>query len=125
MSATLDQAHELEKVLINHGISVFGYERAGDLAIVRFDYDEVKYRLVVPMPDWNDDKYVYTEARHDARSITARRQMYWKDVAATWRAMKNLISAKLEGIEAQITTVEAEFNQFRDGVAALGTGDAG
>ena len=122
MTAVLEQAGELERLLLGHDVTVFGYERAGDLAIVRFVLNEHKLRLVVKMPDWNDDTYVYTPSRHEPRSITARRQLYWADVSKTWKAMKNLIAAKLEGVEMGITTFEDEFRQFEDAVALMGPG---
>lgn len=122
MSATLDHASQLEQLLLAHDITVFGYERVGALAIVRFEMNGTKLRLVVPMPDWESDEYRLTPTGK-VRSITERRRLYWADVAKTWKAMRNLIAAKLEGIEAGITTFEAEFDQFRDGVALVGSGN--
>jgi hypothetical protein len=122
MSATLDHASELEKLLLEHNVTVFGYERADGFAIVRFKMNDKKLRLVVVMPDWNDDKYRLTPSRREIRSITQRRSLYWKDVASTWRAMKNLIAAKIEGVEMGITTFEDEFRQFEDAEALIGPG---
>jgi hypothetical protein len=122
MSAVLDQAHELERLLLEHKVTVFGYERVNELAIVRFVMNERKLRLVVPMPDWEDDKYVLTPVNRTVRSITQRRTLYWADVKTTWTAMTKLIGAKLGGIEAGITTFEAEFSQFADAEGLLGTG---
>lgn len=125
MTAVLEQASELEKLLLEHNVTVFGYERAGELAVVRFILNEHKLRLVVPMPDWNDEKYTLTPVQKTVRSITSRRQLYWADVSKTWKAMKNLIAAKLEGVEMGITTFEDEFKQFEDGIAQLGAGADG
>lgn len=122
MTATLDHASELEKLLLGHSVTVFGYERLDDLAIVRFKMNDKKLRLVVKMPDWESDEYKLTPSRREIRSVTERRRLYWLDVAKTWKAMKNLIAAKLEGIEAGITTFEVEFSQFADAEALLGTG---
>jgi len=122
MSAVLDQASELEKLLLEHNVTIFGYERRDELAIVRFRMNDTKLRLIVPMPNWDDDVYKLTPSRHEIRSITERRRLYWRDVAAKWRAMKNLIAAKLEGVEAGITTFDAEFSQFQDAEALLGSG---
>lgn len=122
MTATLEHASELEKLLLEHSVTVFGYERRDDYAIVRFQMNDQKLRLVVKMPDWESDEYKLTPSRHEIRSITERRRLYWLDVAKTWKAMKNLIAAKLEGIEVGITTFEAEFGQFADAEALLGTG---
>jgi hypothetical protein len=119
MTAVLEHAADLEKLLVSHGVTVFGYERLDDLAVVRFRFIDRKLRLVVKMPDWNSDEYKLTPTRRGIRSATARQQAYWADVAKTWKAMRNLIAAKLEGIETGITTFEAEFTQFADAEALL------
>jgi hypothetical protein len=123
MTAVLDHASELEKLLLAHDVTVFGYERRDDWAIVRFVLNDKKLRIVVKMPDWNSDQYRLTPARHEIRSVSERRRLYWLDVAKTWRAMKNLIGAKLEGIDAEITTFEAEFGQFADAEALITAGN--
>lgn len=122
MSATLDHASELEKLLLEHNVTVFGYERLDDLAVVRFKMNDKKLRLVVRMPDWESATYRLTPTRNQVRSITQRRSLYWADVAKTWKAMKNLIAAKLDGIEVGITTFEAEFSQFADAEALIEAG---
>lgn len=124
MSAVLDHASDLEKLLLEHDVTVFGYERLDDLAVVRFVLNEKRLRLVVTMPDWNADKYRLTPNRGSIRSITERRRLYWADVAKTWKAMHNLVAAKLDGIEAGITSFDDEFRQFADAEALLGAGNA-
>lgn len=125
MSAILDHAADLEKLLLAHSVTIFGYERLDDYAVVRFRLNDRKLRLVVKMPDFNADEYRLTPSRGAIRSITQRRNLYWADVAKVWRAMKNLIAAKLEGIEAGITTFEAEFSQFADAEALITAGGEG
>lgn len=122
MSSVLDHAVELERLLLAHDVTVFGYERAGDLAVVRFVLNERKLRLVVKMPDFNDDAYKLTPTRREIRSIEQRRRLYWADVRKVWQGMRNLIGAKLEGVDLGITTFEAEFEQFADAEGLLGTG---
>lgn len=122
MSAILDHASELERLLLEHSVTVFGYERLDDLAVVRFRMNDRKLRLVVKMPDFNDDQYRLTPTRHEIRSVTEWRRLYWADVAKTWRAMKNLIAAKIEGVELGITTFDAEFSQFADAEALITAG---
>jgi hypothetical protein len=125
MTAVLDHAAELEKLLLQHDVTIFGYERMDDLAVVRFVLRDRKLRLVVKMPDWNDEQYTLTPSTRRPRSITGRRQVYWSDVAATWKAMKDLIAAKLNAVEKGITTFDDEFRQFEDGIAQIGAGDGG
>lgn len=122
MTAVLDQAHDLEKLLLEHDVTVFGYERINDLAVVRFILNEKRLRLVVTMPDWNDDHYRLTPNNRQPRAVSARRQLYWSDVSKRWDAMKRLIGAKLAGVEAGITTFDDEFRQFVDAEALLGDG---
>lgn len=123
MTAILDQAIELERLLLSHSVTIFGYERRADLAIVRFVLNERKLRLIVAMPDYGDEKYRLTPSRAQIRSESARQGLYWADVRARWRAMKNLIAAKLDGIEAGITTFEDEFAQFADAEGLLTAGE--
>lgn len=122
MSATLDQASELERLLLEHNVTIFGYERLEALAVVRFKMHDRKLRLVVTMPDWGDSKYTTTQTGYE-RSPKARQDLYWKDVRSRWRAMKNLIAAKLDGIDAGITTFDDEFRQFADAEGLLGAGE--
>ena len=119
-SAVLDHATQLERLLLEHNIDTFGYERVGDIAIVRFKMDERKLRLVVKMPDINDFR---TTPTGRIRAITSRNEEYWKEVRRRWIAMKNLIGAKLEGIEHGITTFRDEFEQFADAEALIGSGE--
>jgi hypothetical protein len=123
MTAVLDQASELEKLLLEHNVTIFGYERLDQIAVVRFILNGQKLRLVVAMPDWESDEYKLTPNRREIRSVTERRRLYWKDVSTKWRAMKNLIAAKLEGIDAGITTFESEFRQFEDAKALITAGE--
>jgi hypothetical protein len=123
-SATLDQAADLEKLLLAHNVHVFGYERLDHLAIIRFQMNGQKLRLIVAMPDWNDESYDVTPHGR-RRAVTAKRQLYWADVRKKWSAMRNLISAKLDGIEHGITTFETEFRQFEDAEALIGPGNGG
>ena len=120
-TAVLDQAVQLEKLLLDHDVTIFGYERAGALAVVRFQLKGRKLRLVVGMPTPSD--YAMTEHGR-ARTITSRNEVYWREVRRRWAAMRNLIAAKLEGIEAGITTFDDEFSQFADAEGLLGSGQA-
>lgn len=115
-SAVLDHASQLEKLLLDHDVTIFGYERVGAIAVVRFQMNGRKLRLVVGMPTPSD--YAST-GTGKIRSITARNDLYWKEVRRRWLAMKNLVAAKLEGIETGITTFEAEFEQFADAEALI------
>lgn len=116
----LDHATQLEKLLLDHGIETFGYERVGDVAVVRFKYHEKKLRLVVTMPQVSDFSRTPTGS---IRSANVRNEEYWKEVRRRWIAMKNLIAAKLDGIEHGITTFADEFTQFADAEALIGTGE--
>lgn len=115
-SAVLDHAAQLEKLLLDHDVTVFGYERVGALAIVRFQMNGRKLRLVVGMPTPSD---YATSDTGKIRTLTARNELYWREVRRRWTAMRNLIAAKLEGVEHGITTWEAEFEQFADAEALI------
>ena len=120
MGTALDHASQLEKLLLDHGIDVFGYERVGDLAVVRFVFHDRKLRLVVTMPSIDDFR---TTPSGRIASINVRNDAYLKEVRRRWAAMRNLIAAKLEGIDHKITTFAAEFEQFADAEALIGAGE--
>lgn len=115
-TAVLDHASQLEKLLLEHDVTVFGYERAGALAVVRFQMNGRKLRLVVGMPTPSD---FATLSNGRERSVTARNELYWREVRRRWSAMRALVAAKLDGIDVGITTFEAEFEQFADAEALI------
>ena len=123
MLQLLDNGTPSRRLLVEHNVTVFGYERRDDFAIVRFVMNDQRLRLIVKMPDWEDPAYRLTPAQHQIRSVEQRRKLYWADVRRTWAGMRALIAAKLEGIALGITTFEEEFRQFEDATALLSAGE--
>src|SRR5688572_21743068 len=114
-------AAELETVLTLHGADVFSYERLGNRAVVKFLLNGVKLRLMVEMPNVED--YRYTPKQKYERTATAIAEEYRREVRRRWHALRGFVSAKLEAINAGVTTFEMEFRQFEAPIAELTEGE--
>ena len=61
------------------------------------------------MPDRNGAEFKYTPGRGLLRTEAAWNEAYEQAVRQRWRALALVVKAKLEAIEAGITTFEEEF----------------
>lgn len=121
-SEILTHAQELETVLTLRGADVFAYERSGDEAVIRFELNGMRLRLRVEMPRPADfDRTQQGNPRVPGSS--AARQEYAAEVRRRWAAMRNLVKAKLDAIDANVTTFSMEFRQFEDPTALLTAGE--
>lgn len=100
---------EIEKTLIRYGASGFAYAWKGLSALIEFELKDRRYRFVLPLPDRNSDEIKYTPARQYYRSEAQQSAAYEQAVRSKWRALGLVIKAKLEAVEAGISTVEEEF----------------
>lgn len=99
---------EIEKTLRRYGASAFAYGWQGREAQVMFEMADRRIRFALPMPDPADTEFTRTETGRD-RSPAAAEKAYEQAVRQRWRALALVIKAKLEAVEAQISTVEDEF----------------
>lgn len=118
-SEILLHAADLETVLTAHGADVFSYERLGDRAVVRFTLNGSDLRLMVQMPTMDDFRLTPTAYE---RSVKVQREEYQRAVRRRWQALRTLVAAKLDAIEAEVTTFEYEFRQFEAPVGEIGAG---
>lgn len=65
----------------------------------------------LPMPDPQAEEFTLTPTGRE-RSASAAEEAYEQAVRQRWRALALVIKAKLEAVEAQISTVEQEFLPF-------------
>lgn len=100
---------EIERTLQRYGASSFGYGWEGDLALIAFTLRGRKIRFVLRMPDRNSRTFTHTEARGYARHPDVAREEWEKACRQRWRALALVVKAKLEAVDAGITTVEDEF----------------
>lgn len=98
--------HEIETILKRYGASHYGYMSGPEASAIAFQAKDRRLRFTLPMParkDFNTDRRGYgrTETAIDAHWNQAVRQR--------WRALCLVIKAKLEAVEAGVSTFEEEF----------------
>ena len=99
----------IERTLIRYGADRFLYGWEQGHAAIAFDLDGRRMRFVLPMPDRSAREFTHTPARGMPRSPEAREAAYNQAVRQRWRALLLVIKAKLEAVDAGISTLEEEF----------------
>jgi len=97
---------EIERTLVRFGADEFQYGWTAGEARVGFAIANRKVLFRLPLPD--RDQFLLT-ATGRARSSSSADGEYEQAVRQRWRALALVIKAKLEAVEAGITTVENEF----------------
>lgn len=100
---------EIERTLSRYGASTFAYGWDAGAAMIAFTANDRQIRFVLPMPDRNSREFTHTPERRTPRSTAAADAAYEQAVRQRWRALALVIKAKLEAVEAEIVTFEAEF----------------
>lgn len=99
---------EIERTLRRYGADEFQYGWNATEARVGFAIANRRVLFRLPMPDRNHRDFTLTPTGRE-RSYTAAEAEYEQAVRQRWRALALVIKAKLEAVEAGITTVEQEF----------------
>ena len=102
---------EIERTLDRYGASAFGMMKRGNRAMVMFEIQRLTVQIAIALPNPNDDEFT-TTANGRAKSASAARGAYEQAVRQRWRALLLAIKAKLEAVEAGISTLETEFLPF-------------
>lgn len=100
---------EIESTLKRYGASRFGYGWDENSAVIMFQIGNRQVRFNLPMPDRNDRRFTHTAVRKYQRDADGQEAEYERAVRQRWRALCLVIKAKLEAVEAGISTVENEF----------------
>lgn len=100
---------EIERILVRHGADSFGYGWEAGRAMIAFRAHGKHVRFLVPMPDRGAEEFRLTPSRKWARSAAEQGKAYEQAVRQRWRALKLVVQAKLEAVEAGITSFEDEF----------------
>jgi hypothetical protein len=102
---------EIERTLRRYKAEAFLYGADGDRATVAFRMADrmIRFTLVMPRRDeWRFNFYKKGYGTHKRVENTA--EALWDQACRQkWRALALVIKAKLEAVEAGITTVEDEF----------------
>lgn len=88
-----------------------GWEEEGDTrkAMVQFKASGRYVRFLLPLPSPNDPEFKRTPKKRQWRSPEAAHAAWEQACRQRWRALALAIKAKLEAVEAEITTFEEEF----------------
>ena len=103
---------EIERTLTRYGASSFAYAMQPGRAMVMFEANGRRIRFVIPLPDPNADRFAFhaRSVRGTRVRTPAQRQMaYEQETRSLWRALLLVVKAKLEAVEAGITTFDDEF----------------
>ena len=98
---------EIIRTLERYGADGFGFMTEGDRSAIYFQIEGIRVNLQVSMPDFAD--FQKMPVRNARRTEQAQRRAYEQACRQRWRALLLIIKAKLEPIEAGITTLEEEF----------------
>lgn len=99
---------EIERTLRAYGATQFGYLIDERKACVVFVFANYPIRLELPLPDVGDKSIRYAKGgkrRTEQQQQTAHNQA----IRQAWRVLLLLVKAKLEAVDAGISTVEKEF----------------
>lgn len=102
---------EIERTLQRYGAQAFSYGWDQGRAVIQFRTESRFVRFVLPLPDRDDHRF--TQYKQGAstflRTESNAEKLYEQAVRQKWRALALVIKAKLEAVEAGITTFEDEF----------------
>lgn len=100
---------EIERTLRRYGATSFAYGWTNTETRVMFEMTNRHVMFRLPMPNRNERRFTHTAARDYPREPEAVDRAYEQAVRQRWRALSLVIKAKLEAVDAGITTVEQEF----------------
>lgn len=100
---------EIERTLQRWGADSFMYGTRAEMAMVAFEMDGRRIQFTLPLPDRRARDFTHTPSRGTPRSQAQQEAAYEQAVRQRWRALALVIKAKLEAVEAGITTFEEEF----------------
>jgi hypothetical protein len=103
---------EIERTLRRYGATAFAYGWTDTDATVMFEMADRRILFRLPLPNRNDRAFTHTPEKGLRRSQDAAEREWEQAQRQRWRALALVIKAKLEAVDAGITTVEQEFGMF-------------
>lgn len=99
---------EIERTLRRYNATAFAYGWQNGAATIGFTVANRSVRVELPLPSPGDRQFANGPSGR-ARTAAGAEQAYEQAVRQRWRALALVIKAKLEAVEAGISTVEREF----------------
>jgi hypothetical protein len=103
---------EIESTLRRYGASSFVYGWDADQALVEFSRDNLRVRILIQLPNRFAREFTHTPERGNLRSAAQAEASWEQACRQRWRALALVVKAKLEAVEAGITTFQEEFLSF-------------
>ena len=100
---------EIERLLQRYGAAKFASGWDQEQAYIAFQMHGRHVRFILPLPDRNSREFTETPSRKRARDEQAAFAAWEQACRQRWRALALVVKAKLEAVEAGITTMDAEF----------------
>lgn len=100
---------EIESTVRRYGAKGFASGWQGQRASLEFLISDRHIRFVMELPSPMDKTFTHTNGRHQARSPAAATIAWEQACRQKWRALALLVKAKLEAVDAKISTVEEAF----------------
>lgn len=100
---------EIERTLERYGATGFAYGWDQDRAMVGFTMGGRQVRFVLELPARDDPQFSRTPGRGYMRSNEQTRAAWEQAVRQRWRALALVVKAKLEAVEAGISSFDEEF----------------
>lgn len=100
---------EIERTLQRYNAESFAYGWDQQRALIEFTHEGRRIRFVLSLPDKNSPEFLLTPARKNERHPDDAHKVWEQACRQRWRALSLVIKAKLEAVEAEITTIEDEF----------------
>jgi hypothetical protein len=103
---------EIRRIINRYGATGFGLVEEDGRAGVTFKCANRTVRIVLELPDKNDDRFRYTETGRPRRSEAAVIEAWEQECRRSWRALALVIKAKLEAVASEIATFDEEFMAY-------------
>lgn len=100
---------EIERTLTRYGADQFIYGWDRDQAVIGFRMHDKQVKFLLPLPDKDDPEFKFTPSKKYKRTDEDRVKAWEQACRSSWRALGLVVKAKLEAVEAGITSFEEEF----------------
>lgn len=100
---------DIEDLVQRYGADQFVSGYRDNIAVIGFSMTGRQIRFLLPLPSKQAREYWYTPGRGQKRTEEAAHAAWEQACRSRWRALYLITKAKLEAVEAGISTVEREF----------------
>jgi hypothetical protein len=100
---------DIEELVQKHGANQFVSGYKDSIAVIGFSMAGRQIRFILPLPDKAEREFWYTPGRGQRRTEVAAHEAWEQACRSRWRALYLIVKAKLEAVDAGISTIEREF----------------